>query len=100
MNMNYKMTVDIVDPNIPEGMLSGVRLYLFCDVFCDSHDYGNGCFLSIRGEGFSKLIIDVRYDNSFHINEPDEWLKNWAKNYWNGCNGAWRIKRLQITKID
>lgn len=99
MNLNYKMTVDIYDPNTPEGMLSGLRLYLFCEVFRDPGDYGNGSYLSIRGEGFSKQIFDVRFDKSFHINEPDVWIKNWAQNYWSGVNGAWSIKRLQIEKL-
>ena len=45
-------------------------------------------------------VFDVRYDKSFNVDKPDVWLKNWAKNYWNGCNGAWKIKRLQILKID
>lgn len=100
MNSNYKMTVEIYDPETPVGKISCLRLYLFCDVFCDSNDFGNGCYVSIRGDGFSKLVFDVRYDKSFNIGSPDDWLKNWAKNYWSGCNGAWKIKSLQILKID
>ena len=99
MNLNYKMTVDIYDPNTPEGMFSGLRLYLFCEVFYDPDDYGNGCFVSIRGEGFTRQIFDVRFDKSFHIKEPGDWLKKWAQNYWNGVFGAWSIKRLQILKL-
>ena len=99
MNLNYKMTVDIYDPNTPVGMFSGLRLYLFCEVSCDSNDSGNGCYISIRGEGFSRNVFDVRYDKSFNINESDVWLTNWAKNYWNGSYGAWSIKRLQISKL-
>lgn len=100
MNLNYKMTVEIYDPKSTAGKLSCLRLYLFCDVFCDRNDFGNGCYVSIRGEGFSKSFIDVRYDKSFNIAEPDVWLKDWAKKYWNGSNGAWKIKSLQILKID
>lgn len=100
MNLNYKMTVEISDPDTPVGMSSGLKLYLFCEVFCDPNDFGNGCYICIRGEGFSKTVVDVRYDKSFNIDAPDVWLKNWAKNYWNGCNGAWSIKCLQILKID
>ena len=99
MNLNYKMTVDIYDPNTPVGMLSCLSLYLFCDVFCDPNDFGNGCYVSIRGEGFSKQIIDVRYDKSFNYNDPGAWLKKWAQNYWNGDNGAWSIKSLQLVKL-
>ena len=98
--MTYKMNVEIYDPNTPKGMFSGLRLCLFCDVFCDSGDYGNGCFVSIRGDDFSENVFDVRYDKTFNIDEPDVWFKNWAKNYWNGRYGAWRIKRLQILKLD
>lgn len=97
--MNYKMIVDIYDPNDSKDICSGLRLYLFCDVFCDRDDYGNGCYLSISGDCFSKQIFDVRFDKTFNIDEPDVWLKNWAKNYWNGCFGAWSIKRLQISKL-
>lgn len=100
MNSNYKLTVEIYDPATLVGMFSGLRLYLFCDVFCDPNDFGNGCYVSIRGEGFSKNVFDVRYDKSFNFDEPAEWLKKWAKNYWNGCNGAWSIKSLQVLKID
>lgn len=99
MKLNYKMTVDIFDPNSSEGMHSGLRLILFCEVICDPTDFGNGCYVSISGEGFSKQFIDVRYDNSFHIIEPDVWLNDWAQNYWNGVNGAWKIKSLQILKL-
>lgn len=100
MNLNYKMTVEIYDPDTPSGMFSSLKLYLFCEFFCDPNDFGNGCYVSIRGEGFSKNVFDIRYDKSFNIDEPDVWLKNWAKNYWNGCNGAWKTKSLQILKID
>lgn len=100
MNSNYKMTVEIYDPGTPVGMFSSLRLYLFCDVFYDPDDYGNGCYLSIHGECFSRLTFDVRYDKSFHRNEADVWLKEWAKNYWSGRHGAWSIKSLQILKID
>lgn len=99
MNSNYKMTVDIFDPKTPEETCSGLRLYLFCDFSCDSQDYGNGCFVSIRGDGFTKQIFDLRYDKAFDINEADVWLKKWALNYWNGLNGAWSIKSLQIVKL-
>ena len=100
MNLNYKMSVEIYDPKVPVGMFSGLWLYLFCEVFCDPNDFGNGCYVSIHGEAFSKHVFDVRYDKSFNINDPDVWFKKWAKNYWNGCNGAWKIKSLQILKID
>ena len=100
MNLNYKMTVEIFDPESPVGMYSGERLYLFCEVFYDQDNYGNGCYVSISGKGFSRNVFDIRYDKSFNIHEPELWITNWAKNYWNGCNGAWKIKSLQILKID
>lgn len=100
MNLNYKMMVEIYDPDSPVGKFSCLKLNLFCDVFCDPNDFGNGCYITIRGEGFFKNVIDLRYDKSFNIVESDVWLKNWAKNYWNGCNGAWKVKSLQILKID
>lgn len=100
MNLNYKMTVDIYDPDTPVGVSSGLRFYLFCDVFCDLNDFGNGCYVTIRGEGFSKIVYDVRYDKTFNIDEPDVWLKDWAKNYWSGRNGSWSVKSLQILKVD
>lgn len=100
MNLNYKMTVEIYDPESPVEMFSGLSLNLFCEVFFDPNDFGNGCYVSIHGEGFSKNVFDVRYDKSFNIDAPDVWIKDWAKNYWSGCNGAWSIKSLQILKID
>lgn len=100
MNKNFKMIVEIYDPNAPEGMSYGESLYLFCEVFHDPHDFGNGCYVSISGEDFSKNVFDVRYDKSFNLDEPDLWLKNWAKNYWNGCYGSWRVKRLQILNLN
>lgn len=100
MNLNYKMSIEIYDPESPAGMYSSLRLNLFCEVFCDPNDFGNGCYVSIREEGLSKTLFDVRYDKSFNIAEPDVWLKIWARNNWNGCNGSWKIKSLQILKID
>lgn len=98
--MNYKMIVDIYDPNTPDDMWSGLRLYLFCDVFYDPDDYGNGCYLFVRGNDFERQVFDVRYDKSFHIKKADVWFREWAKNYWNGRYGSWSIKRLQISKLD
>lgn len=100
MKLNYKMTVEIYDPDTPVGMFSSLRLCLFCEVICHPNDFGNGCYIAISGEGFSKNVFDVRYDKAFNIDETDIWLKNWAKNYWNGSNGAWKIKSIQILKID
>jgi len=93
------MTVEIFDPETPVGKFSSLKLTLFCEIFCDANDFGNGCYVSIRGKGFSKSVFDIRYDKSFNLAESDLWLKNWAKNYWNGCFGAWSIKNLQLVKL-
>lgn len=99
MNLNYKMTAEIYDPESTVEMFSALKLNLFCEVFCNPNDFGNGSYVSVRGEGFSMNVFDVRYDRSFNINKADEWLKSWANNYWSGKNGAWKIKSLQILKV-
>lgn len=98
--MEYKMIVDIYDPNSIERMFSCVRLYLNCSVFYDPDDYGNGCYLFISGNDFNEKIYDVRFDKSFSIEKSCDWFNGWATNYWSGKFGAWSIRNLQIVKLD
>lgn len=96
--MEYKMKVVITDPKTPEGMTNALFFDLECNFVCDENQYGNGHYATIRGENFHEQIIDLRYDKSFNRNNKENWLEKWAKSYWNGQNGSWVIKSLEITK--
>ncbi len=96
--MNYKMKVIITDPNTPAGMISELHFNLDCRFTYDEEQYGNGHYVCIAGKEFYKQVIDLRYDTDFDRNKKEEWLEQWARNYWTGKNGAWAIKSLEITK--
>ena len=96
MAMNYKMIVTITDPDTEKGMYSVLRFVLDCTFVYDSEQYGNGFFLSIKCENFEFMFFDLRYDRTFKKSEKEKWLEEWAKSYWNGKNGAWVVKSLDI----
>lgn len=97
--MNYIMKVVITDPNTREGMTSSLYFELECSFEYNPRQYGNGYYLSIRGKGFSPQAFDLRYDKSFNPDKKVEWLAEWAKFYWSGKNGAWKVKTLEIMKV-
>lgn len=100
--MNYKMKVIITDPETPAGMAGMVGemiIKMNCSFFYNSKQYGNGYSLKIRtDDGRFEQGFDLRYDKTFKKAEKEKWLEDWAKNYWNGKNGAWAIKTLEIIK--
>lgn len=96
--MNYTMKVLLTDPETPKEMYSGLFLNLSCSFAYDENQYGNGHYVSIKGNDFCRVVIDLRYDHTFDRNKKEEWLEHWARNYWTGKNGAWEIKSLEITK--
>ena len=96
--MKYTMNVSITDPNTPKGMYSGITFNLACTFVHNPDTYGNGYYVGIAGKEFYKQVIDLRYDTSFNPDKKEEWLENWAKNYWTGKDGAWAIKSLEIVK--
>lgn len=98
--MKYQMIVKITDPNTPKGMVSELFFDLACNFTYNPDRYGNGYYVSIQSKEFYKQLIDLRYDKTFDRNNKEEWLKSWANDYWNGENGAWKIKKLLIKKID
>ena len=97
--MKYKMKVSITDPNTKEGMFSELLFDLECCFIYDEEQYGNKHYVSIYGKEFYSQYIDIRYDKSFKVDKKEEWLENWARNYWSGKNGAWAIKSIEITKV-
>lgn len=97
--MEYSMRLVITDPNTDKGMTSSLYFELKCSFVRDPEQYGNGYFVSISGREFYRQIIDLRYDKSFDRNNKIEWLEKWAKNYWSGKNGAWKVKTLEIWEV-
>ena len=98
MNMKYKMKVTITDPNTKKGMTSNLFFDLDCIFVHDENQYGNGHYVSISSKEFYRQVIDLRYDITFDRTQKEKWLKQWARSYWSGKNGAWAIKSLEITK--
>lgn len=99
--MKYQIIVKITDPNTPKGMFSELMFILDCCFAYDSKQYGNGFFLRIGKKGtFETIDFDLRYDKTFNPDNKAEWLEQWAKKYWSGENGAWKIKEILIKKID
>ena len=98
--MKYRMKVQIVDPQTPKGMTSGLFLDLTCSFSHDENQYGNGYWLVIKGEGFYPQYYDLRYDKSFDPGNKEKLLEDWARNYWTGKNGAWAIESIEIEKVN
>lgn len=81
--MKYQMNIEISN----EKEQKVVKFNLDCYFSHDENTYGNGWFLKIKGDNFSPMCFDLRYDTSFKVNHKEKWLQNWAENYWNGdCN--------------
>lgn len=97
--MIYEMKIRITDPNTPKGMTSELCFKLKCTFVYDAEQYGNGFFVDIESKNFESKFFDLRYDRSFRKSEKEKWLENWARNYWNGKNGAWGIKSLEIKEM-
>lgn len=97
--MGYEMKVIIENPNIEEGMSSGLFFTLNCYFCYDEDQYGNGHYVSIEGKDFCSQYLDIRYDKSFNRNNKSKWLEEWARNYWSGKNGAWIVKKIDIVPM-
>jgi len=98
--MKYKMTVWLTDPETPDGMNSTHVFKLTADFGKGAgFDYGNGYHVSIHTENrreFNPLLYDLRYDRDFREDEADLWLVRWAKQYWSGKNGAWKLTKYEV----
>ena len=92
--MKYTMNVTIVKPNEEETM----SFEMSWEFAYNEDDYGNGHHALVKSEAFPTTAYDLRYDTSFNRNKKEEWLVRWAKNYWNGENGAWAVKSVEVTK--
>ena len=91
--MKYKMNITITK-NQEEKTHN-----LNCEFFYDKKEYGNGYYLGIFGKDLYEKYLDIRYDITFRSKEKEKYLVNWAYDYWNGENGAWSIKSLEIIKV-
>lgn len=94
--MKYLMTVVICDPNTAEGMNSDILFNLTAEYVHNPAQYGNGYYLSIKGQHFTTEAMDLRYDTSFNRNNRKEYLEKWAHRYWSGEQGAYKVKSLEI----
>ena len=100
--MNYKMNVTIKDPHTPKDMNSFFRFSITCYFKHHPNTYGNGYYVSIVPDQkeYGSLCYDLRYDKTFNRNNKEEWLEQWAKNYWSGENGAWVVDTLEIEQVE
>lgn len=95
--IQYKMEVLIVNPTDAN---KDRILELECGFGYDAKQYGNGHSVMIRSKGGSEWCYDLRYDKSFHKDEKETWLTHWAKTNWSGEKGSWKVKRLEINKVE
>lgn len=99
--MNYKMNVTIKNPQTQKGMYSCLQFSFICHFLNYPDKYCNGYYVKIEPvqNEYSPLYIDLRDDKSFNCDNKFEWLCQWAKNYWNGVNGAWIVDKLEIQQL-
>ena len=100
--MNYKMNVTIKDPHARKDMYNVLQFSFTCYFKHDPNNYGNGYYVSILPDQkeFGSHLYDLRYDKTFNRNNKEQWLEQWAKNYWNGENGAWVVDTLEIEQVE
>ena len=98
---DYKIKVKVEEPNTPEGMTSGLYFDLDCHFTYNPETYGNGHYVQIKSTDlpFQCCNYDLRYDKSFDRNNKIKWLEEWARSYWSGENGSWKITELEIKKV-
>jgi len=88
----YLLEVVIFNPSDP----TETQCYNYDVIFSiDNNNYGNGTYLSI---GDNKLY-DLRYNQEYHKGHEIEFLTAWACNYWNGENGAYKLKDITIKTV-
>lgn len=98
--MKYEMHIFISDPNTMEGMNSQIYLKLTALFHYNPKQYDNGHYLIIKSNisNFS-CQYNIRYDKNFNSDDKISYLTQWANNYWNGKNGAYKLDRLSIREI-
>ena len=99
--MKYNMNVIIKDPNTEAGMNSDLWLKLEAVFWHDPEQYGNGYQVSIGSRKDSKIplyssVYDLRYNKDFDPEHKMSWLVEWAENYWNGFNGAYKLSSISL----
>ncbi len=92
--MNYKMNVTICSPKDETKVRT---MELDVEFSYDEKTYGNGHYLYI-GNGSFEFYLDIRYDSTFNKNKKTAYLRKWAKNYWSGENGAYKVKTIKIER--
>lgn len=97
--MKYSIKVVIYNPDTQKGMNSDIYLDLTAEFEYNPKQYGNGHYVCIKGDGFTKESYDIRYDRSFNRNRIEQWLEEWAHWYWSGKNGAYAVKSIKVAKI-
>ena len=90
--MKYKLEVSIVNPEDANNVK---------DLAFDVSFYCNGYGVVItRDEGeYFELSYDLRYDKDFHKDKKEEWIMNWANNYWTGENGSFKLQKITIARV-
>lgn len=97
--MNYTMTVIIEDPNTEAGKNSELMMKITAEFAHDPEQYGNGYSVCITNNTeHYQNSYDLRYDTEFNPKHAISWLTSWAVTYWNGENGAYRVKSISITR--
>ena len=97
--MKYRIAVILEDPN-SDGMLVSTFGYDMVATFASNEkQYGNGTSVVIESSAGFEVRYDIRYDNSYHLGKEKEWLEQWANGYWNGKDGAFKVKTMTIQEI-
>ena len=95
--MTYELNITIQHPTDKDKVVS---LHLIASFAHNPNQYGNGYSLNIKGENGFDLYYDLRYDKEFSKSTKEEYLLSWAKSYWCGTNGAYRLIQFEIVWAD
>lgn len=93
MNKNFILEVVIFNPEEP----TETHCYNYNVKFSKQpNGYGKKTYLHIGTE----KLYDLRYNEEYHEGHEIEFLTAWACNYWNGENGAYKLKDISIKTVE
>ena len=93
--MNYRVLVKIMNPKTK----SVQDMELFAEFSHNPKTYGNGYYVYLSMENGWEHLYDLRYDMTFNPNNKSEWLKDWARAFWTGKNGAFELRSVEVVMI-
>lgn len=96
-NLTYKMEVTIANPSSEETETYTAKW----EFHQKENDYGNKWWAKMKPLDNFKFVGDMVFDLRYTPFTPDKtisFITDWAERLWNGKEGAWEVKDIEIEK--